>query len=172
MPNGATSEERRGAEGAREFPAVVLTLSEAAWAAGLAREELEAAVRAGRLRVRRVVRGGRVVSVVALDELEALHGEHRARCESREELTHRLETRVARLEGELAASEKVERSLQRYADRLEERSATRIAELESHLSEARRREMTLARVLGQTEARLARYEALGSAPEEPHDAEG
>ncbi len=150
----------------REFPAVVLTMAEAAWAAGLAREELEQAVREGRIAVRRVVRAGRVVSVVALEELQHLHENEATRKQGREEEATRLAQRNARLEGELVASERVERSLQRYTDRLEERSGNRISELEGHLHEARRREMTLARALGNAEAKLARYEALAP-PGEP-----
>jgi hypothetical protein len=52
-----------------------------------------------------------------------------------------IELGVARLEGELAASERIERSAQRYADKLEEK-----------LAEARRREASLARALGYAEA--------------------
>ena len=56
------------------------------------------------------------------------------------ERTHELELRVARLEGELATSERIERAAQRYADRLEEK-----------LAAARRREATLARAIGYLE---------------------
>jgi hypothetical protein len=47
----------------------------------------------------------------------------------------------ARLQGELSASERIERSAQRYADRLEVK-----------LAEARRREASLARALGYVES--------------------
>ncbi len=142
------------------FPGAVLTLAEAVWASGLSRAELEAAVRAGELTVRRVVRRGRAVAVVPLAELERLHRRHDATRRATEDEGHALRTRVARLEGELATSERVERSLQRYTDRLEERTTARLRELEATLAESRRREMTLARVLGQKEALLARYESL------------
>jgi chromosome condensin MukBEF ATPase and DNA-binding subunit MukB len=52
-----------------------------------------------------------------------------------------LELSQARLQGELAASERIERAAQRYADRLEEK-----------LAEARKREASLARALGYAEA--------------------
>jgi hypothetical protein len=55
--------------------------------------------------------------------------------------TRSLELAQARLEGELAASERIERAAQRYADKLEER-----------LAEARKREASLARALGYVEA--------------------
>ncbi len=65
------------------------------------------------------------------------------------------ELELARLRGELAASERIERVAQRYADRLEEK-----------LEAARRREASLARALGHTEAERDRYRRLlgGSAP--------
>jgi hypothetical protein len=52
-----------------------------------------------------------------------------------------LDLALARAQGELAASEKIERSAQRYADRLEEK-----------LEAARRREASLARAVGYLEA--------------------
>ena len=55
--------------------------------------------------------------------------------------TRELELAQARLQGELAASERIERAAQRYADKLEEK-----------LAEARKREASLARALGYAEA--------------------
>ena len=52
-----------------------------------------------------------------------------------------LDLALARLGGELSASERIERSAQRYADRMEEK-----------LDAARRREASLARALGYVEA--------------------
>ena len=52
-----------------------------------------------------------------------------------------LDLEVARLRGELAASEKIERVAQRYADKLEEKLET-----------SRRREASLARAVGYLEA--------------------
>ena len=56
-------------------------------------------------------------------------------------LARDLELRLARLEGQLTTSERIERAAQRYADRLEEK-----------LDKARRREATLARAVGYLEA--------------------
>ena len=57
------------------------------------------------------------------------------------EKVHELELERARLTGELSASERIERSAQRYADKLEEK-----------LNEGRKREASLARALGYAEA--------------------
>lgn len=65
--------------------------------------------------------------------------ESRALGEVRAELQGERVAR-ARLEGELASSDKVERSMQRYADRLEQ-----------ELEESRKQAMTLARALGRAE---------------------
>lgn len=51
------------------------------------------------------------------------------------------ELELARLQGELSASERIERAAQRYADRLEEK-----------LADARRREASLARAVGYLES--------------------
>jgi chromosome condensin MukBEF ATPase and DNA-binding subunit MukB len=82
--------------------------------------------------------------------------------EQREKL-RALELGQARLEGELAASERNERAAQRYADKLEEK-----------LAEARRREASLARALGYVEAerdRLAARLREGTGPKAPELAE-
>ena len=65
-----------------------------------------------------------------------------------------LDLDVARLTGELAASERIERSAQRYADRMEEK-----------LEAARRREASLARALGYVEAQRDQLQRrLGGRP--------
>jgi hypothetical protein len=104
-------------------------------------------------------------------ERDPTTGAPRARLDARmtawliEQRAHvrRIELDRARLEGELAASERIERSAQRYADKLEEK-----------LAEARQREASLARALGYAEAqrdllqaRIGRGRAghTGSAPE-------
>ena len=60
--------------------------------------------------------------------------------EQRERL-RALELEAARLKGQLDTSERIERSAQRYADKMEEK-----------LAEARQREASLARALGYAEA--------------------
>lgn len=57
------------------------------------------------------------------------------------ERNRELELRVAHLEGQLATADRIERGIQRYADRLE-----------GALEAARRREATLARAVGYLEA--------------------
>lgn len=142
------------------FPEVVLTLAEAAWASGLTRDELEQSVRRGELRLRRIVRGGRVVSVVAMKELERVHltvtTEREQTEESVQASNQAMREQLARLEGELDASTRVERSLQRYTDRLEERMSVRISELENSLAISRQRELTLVRALGRIEGQYTR----------------
>ncbi|MFT5286726.1 MAG: hypothetical protein ACI8TQ_002898 [Planctomycetota bacterium] len=145
----------------KAFPEVVLTLAEAAWASGFSRTELQALISRGELNVRRVVRAGRVVAVLAMKDVERVHQSH-ADAEAVEVKTGQdLRERVARLEGELETSERVERALQRYTDRLEERSQARIAQLEEGLAIARQREMTLARALGRVEGQVARLSEGG-----------
>ena len=90
------------------------------------------------------VRASTVAYVLRLrEELEA----ERARVRERSE-------RVARLEGALETSDRVEASAQRYADRLE-------AKLEA----SRKREATLAREVGRLELRAERAELLLAQPE-------
>jgi chromosome condensin MukBEF ATPase and DNA-binding subunit MukB len=72
------------------------------------------------------------------------------------ERTRALELEHARLQGELAASERIERAAQRYADKLEEK-----------LAEARRREASLARALGYAEAQRDQLAARLGEPEAP-----
>jgi len=141
------------------FPEVVLTLAEAAWAAGLSREQLQQSVRSGELKVRRVVRAGRVVPVVAMKELERVHVSAKDQREESERQDQRQREQIARLEGELETSERVERSLQRYTDRLEDRMAKRVGELENALAISRQRELTLARALGRIEGQYTRLSA-------------
>ena len=72
------------------------------------------------------------------------------------ERVRELELANARLAGELAASERIERHAQRYADKLEEK-----------LGDGRKREASLARALGYAEAQrdqLAARLGAGTAP--------
>jgi len=70
------------------------------------------------------------------------------------EKVHALELERARLLGELSASERIERSAQRYADKLEEK-----------LDDGRKREASLARALGYAEAQRDQLMAqLGQGP--------
>ena len=146
-------------------PGALLPLAEAAWAAGLARSELRACIDRGEIAVHRLLLGRRAVAAVDLKDMERLVRDLDAQRPAPDarltdgELATLRET-VARLEGELTASDRVERALQRYADKLETRLALRERELEARLAESRKRELTLARALGQAEERLERYKAL------------
>jgi len=65
-----------------------------------------------------------------------------------------LELAAARMQGELEASERIERAAQRYADRLEEK-----------LEAGRKREASLARAVGYLEAQRDQLQArLGQGP--------
>jgi hypothetical protein len=141
------------------YPGALLPLAEAAWASGLPRGVLTAAIVEGALRSHRLVLHGRVRAAIALSELEAWLRERGAAAEAPSPELAAAREELARMRGELAASERVERSLQRYADKLEERSDRRLGELEAALVESRRREMTLARHLGRAEERLERLGA-------------
>lgn len=146
-------------------PGALLPLAEAAWAAGLARSELRACIDRGEIAVHRLLMGRRAVAAVDLKDMERLvHAIEAQRPTPGAGLTDgeiaTLRESVARLEGELAASDRVERALQRYADKLETRLAERERELGAQLDESRKRELTLARLLGQAEERLERYKAL------------
>lgn len=77
------------------------------------------------------------------------------------ERVRELELEKARLSGELAASERIERAGQRYADKLEEK-----------LAEARKREASLARALGYAEAQRDQLQArLGAGSSAPYELE-
>ena len=137
------------------YPGALLPLAEAAWASGLPRSVVQAAVDSGRVPLHRLVVGGRVVASVSLKEMEAFVRAHESDgAEDAGPPDPALRERIANLEGRLESSERVERSLQKYADKLELRSEKRLAKLEDQLSDARKREMSLARALGQAEARL------------------
>lgn len=159
MPSPTTSAsapEQVGEPSPASYPGVLLPLAEAAWAAGIPRQELLESIREGRIEARRFVRGGRVIAAVSLKDMERLFAERDERPSWDGDEVARMRERIARLEGELHAADKVETSLQRYADKLEERMSTRVADLETQLAEAHRREMTLARALGAAESRLER----------------
>lgn len=145
---------------------------EAARRFGVPREELTGRVRAGELQMRAKVAGGELVATLCSTDLLALYGEPqigvtqpvagetRARPSSDElnrlhgELVEQrdhvrvLELDRARLEGQLETSGRIERGLQRYADKLEDR-----------LADAEVLRLNLARAVGQLEAEAARLRA-------------
>lgn len=136
-----------------------ISLQEAERHFEVTRASLVRAVRAGKLQTRRILVENDLVVAVSSAELERDYSPRRALAAADEkpevplaDVALRVELEAeriqrARLEGELAASDKIERSLQRYADRLE-----------VELAEARKQAMTLARALGRAE-RLAGEQA-------------
>ncbi len=130
-----------------------ISLSEAERRFEVTREQVIARIRDGRFEARRTLCDGDLVVAVSSKELEAEFSLRPAGSlplpaqtddatildEVREELQAERVAR-ARLEGELASSDRVERSAQRYADRLER-----------ELEESRKQAMTLARALGRAE---------------------
>ena len=140
---------------------------EAARRFGVTRAELTRSVRAGQVTMRARVAGGELVATLCSTDLIALYGEpqavpnpgtaapdpdelervHGALVEERD-LVRTLELDRARLEGQLEASGRIERGLQRYADKLEER-----------LADAESLRLNLARAVGQLEAEAVRLRA-------------
>ena len=145
-----------------------ISLTEAVRRFDVTREELISRVRDGRLQSRRILCEADLVVAVSSRELDVAFSlrpgnglpkiELATEVESADLQGLRLELedeRIsrARLEGELASSDKIERSLQRYSDRLEQ-------ELEA----SRKQAMTLARALGRAEQLATRSQAALSAP--------
>ena len=135
------------------YPGVLLSTSNAARLAGVPEGEIWEQIAKGGLAASAGRRPGGGVWMVPLEE-------QRRRFEgaSRRVPIEELEalTRLARLEGELAASERVERATQRHADRLEER----LSSLEDDLEEERGKTLSLARALGQAEGERERLSRL------------
>lgn len=139
--------------------------AEAARRFGVTRDELTRRVRSGEVTMRAKVAGGELVATLCSTDLiavfgapsegaarepepkvggadlDALHGELVAEREA----VRLLELDRARLEGQLETAGRVERGLQRYADKLEDR-----------LEEAEVLRLNLARAVGQLEAEAAR----------------
>ena len=129
-------------------------------------EQLVTAVRGGRLHTRRILVDSDLVVAASSRELDEVFGRRVAKREQAPrtevalaDVALRVELEAervqrARLEGELATANKIERSLQRYADRLE-----------VELDQARKQAMTLARALGRAEQLAAgAQKQLAAAP--------
>ncbi|MEM9800410.1 MAG: hypothetical protein AAGA20_08790 [Planctomycetota bacterium] len=160
-----------------------LPLDEAARRFDVDRDELIAAVRRGELDVRAKIVGGDVVASVCSTDLALRYGpprdvpaaapadeiEHdvRGRLVAAEDRARVLELDGARLAGQLSVAERLERGLQRYADRLEERGDREREAFEQRLAEAELVRLQLARVVGQLEAEVARLQAQIGAAESP-----
>lgn len=161
----ARSDRRR--ELGPDYPGVLLSTTNAARLAGVGEGEIWEQIAKGALPARAGQRPGGEVWLVPLDELRRRF-EGATRRVPIEELEWR--ERVAHLEGRLEASERVERAVQRHADRLE----GRVGELEGSLDEERKKSLTLARALGQAEGereRMSKLLAATSAEPEPAPAQ-
>ena len=88
-------------------------------------------------------------------ELDELHG----RLVAAEDRARVLELDRARLEGQLEASSRIERGLQRYADKLETRLDETRADYEERLAGAERLRLELARVVGRMEGEMLRLQS-------------
>ena len=88
-------------------------------------------------------------------ELERLHG----KLVAAEDRARVLELDHARLEGRLETADRVERGLQRYADKLETRLDETREQYEARLLDAEHLRLNLARVVGRMETELARLQA-------------
>ncbi|MDF1798709.1 MAG: hypothetical protein P1V81_06000 [Planctomycetota bacterium] len=158
-----------------------LPIAEATRRFDCGREAVTAAVRAGDLEVRAKVIGGEVVASVSSRDLTALFGEPlgaptpaepvaapapepelerlHGQLVAAEDRARVLELDHARLEGRLETADRVERGLQRYADKLETRLDETREQYEARLLEAEHLRLNLARVVGRMETELARLQA-------------
>lgn len=148
------------------------------------REDLTAAARSGDLDVRAKVIGGEVVASVSSADLTARYGPPVAASGARpkqqvttaapeteaelarvhgqlvaaKDRARILDLDRARLQGALETAEKIERNLQRYADRLETRIEDTRAAYEHRLQQAEAVRLQLARLVGQMEAEVMRMQ--------------
>lgn len=145
-----------------------LPLDEAALRFDVDRKELTAAARRGDLDVRAKVVGGDVVASVCSTELTERYGSPRSTPpEAVEPALEREDREAERLADRLEVSERLERGLQRYADRLEERYDRQRDAYEDRLAEAELVRLQLARVVGRLEAEVTRLRSQVEAPAVP-----
>ncbi len=161
-----------------------LPLEEAIRRFAVSREELTSAARTGDLDVRAKVIGGDVVASVSSRDLTARYGPPRpassapprrqtpaaapeteaelARVHGRlvaaQDRARILDLDRARLHGALETAERLERGLQRYADRLEERIEDTRERYEQRLQQAEGVRLQLARVVGRMESEMGRMQ--------------
>lgn len=161
-----------------------LPVDEAVRRFAVTREELAAAAKSGALDIRAKVIGGEVVASVSSRDLTAHYGppkasprgpqqrlEAPAAPETEAELARVhgqlvaakdrariLDLDRARLQGALETAERIERGLQRYADRLEVRIEETRDVYEQRLQQAEVVRLQLARVVGRMEAEMSRMQ--------------
>ncbi|MEM9379036.1 MAG: hypothetical protein AAGB93_03725 [Planctomycetota bacterium] len=145
-----------------------LPLDEAALRFDVDRKELTAAARRGDLDVRAKVVAGDIVASVCSTELTARYGPPRSTPpEVPRPALERGDPEAERLAGRLEVSERLERGLQRYADRLEQRYDQQRDAYEDRLAEAELVRLQLARVVGRLEAEVTRLRSEVEAPAAP-----
>lgn len=141
---------KEGAAGAPPAPVVYwLPLDSAVAHFDVTRRQLVRAVRAGRLSSRRIFCGDDMAVALSSAELMERYVRRDVPLEHGHGADGESEGELARVKAHLDAAERVERSLQRYADRLE-----------AELAEARRETLALARALGRAEQLAASSAAL------------
>ncbi|MFT6040004.1 MAG: hypothetical protein ACJAZ8_001798 [Planctomycetota bacterium] len=159
--------------------------AEAALRFGVSVDELVTATKRGHLSVQAKVAGGELVATLCSTDLIARYGEprrgkleqplgvaHDAELEQlRGELKQRdvqlgeAELMRAHMQGELKAADRVERSLQRYADRVEQRLDDVSVTYEARLAEGDRLRLNMARTIGRMETELLKLQEQVAATE-------
>jgi|FLOH01.1.fsa_nt_gi hypothetical protein len=161
---------------------------EAALRFGVPVDELVAATRKGELQVRANVAGGELVATLCSTELIKRYGmpvrgklevpvpevdqtklrELRLQLSQQKSRIGEVELKNARLDGELKTADRVERSLQRYADKVEKRLEDVSVTYEAKLQEAERIRLNMARAIGRMETEMLvlqqRVDAVPAAP--------
>ena len=147
---------------------------EAALRFGVSVDELVTATKRGELQVRAKVAGGELVATLCSTDLIERYGAPvrgklaapvapadkaeleslRAELANREEHIGHVELKNARLAGQLEAADRVERSLQRYADKVEQRVEDVSVTYEARLQEAEKVRLNMARVIGRMETEM------------------
>lgn len=164
---------------------------EAALRFGVSVDELVTATKRGELQVRAKVAGGDLVATLCSTELIERYGAPvrgklaapvapadkaeleslRAELANREERIGHVELKNARLAGQLEAADRVERSLQRYADKVEQRVEDVSVTYEARLQEAEKVRLNMARVIGRMETEMLalqqRVERESASPKAP-----
>ena len=151
---------------------------EAALRFGVSVDELITATRSGELQVQAKVAGGQLLATLCSTELIERYGEpRRGRIEQplgpgdqeelaalRSEVEHKgnslreAEHKNVRMQAELDAADRVERSLQRYADRVDQRLDDVTVTYEAKLQSAEVLRLNMARTIGRMETEMLRLQ--------------
>ena len=152
---------------------------------GVTVEELVTATKRGQLSVQAKVAGGELVATLCSTQLIERYGQPlrgkleqplgasheaelarlRGELEQREFQLGVVERKNAHMQGELKAADRVERSLQRYADRVEQRLDDVSVTYEARLAEGEKLRLNMARTMGRMETELLKLQAEVAANE-------